>query len=163
MTRKFRNMLSRNMLSRIIEAKLKNDIFEFLKNIDICLLELDEDIIEIGKINNLLLKTMCLPDKEPSHGSKCFTSGINRESNTIEAVSLNFFDQKYCQEYGGFDANNLCAGLPSQSGNFASFVGKYMEDFGGPLICLDEKNNQPRFTGVTSKNSLSMKKQPGLI
>ena len=48
------------------------------KDQDICLLELTEDVIESGRHNNVLLRTICLPDEESIPGSKCFTSGINQ-------------------------------------------------------------------------------------
>ena len=145
-------------------------VFQFIKNIDICLLELREDVIENGKFNNVLLKTICLPEEESIAGSKCFTSGINRESNIIDAVPLNLFDHEFCQKqtiYSIFgttlNENQLCAGLPSTSNGILPFVGKYLEDFGGPLICLDQTNQNPIFTGVTSSNSLSTKRHPGMI
>ena len=58
-------------------------IFEYYllklqKDQDICLLELIEDVIESGRHNNVLLRTICLPDEESIPGSKCFTSGINQ-------------------------------------------------------------------------------------
>ena len=46
---------------------------------DICLLELTEDIIESGKMNNVMLRTICLPESETQPGSLCFTSGINQD------------------------------------------------------------------------------------
>ena len=46
---------------------------------DICLLELTEDIIENGKLNNVMLRTICLPESESLPGSSCFTSGINQD------------------------------------------------------------------------------------
>ena len=56
----------------------------------------------------------------------------------------------------------MCAGLPSNTDFIGSFNGQYVEDFGGPLICLDDEK-KPIFTGVTSSNSLSRKhKQPGI-
>ena len=49
---------------------------------DICLLELTEDIIESGKMNNVMLRTICLPESESLPGSSCFTSGINQEQGS---------------------------------------------------------------------------------
>ena len=46
---------------------------------DICLLELTEDIIESGKMNNVMLRTICLPESESLPGSSCLTSGINQD------------------------------------------------------------------------------------
>ena len=64
--------------------------YEFLqsqKDQDICLLELTEDVIESGRHNNVLLRTICLPDEESVPGSKCFTSGINQASFQINALN----------------------------------------------------------------------------
>ena len=53
-------------------------------------------------------------------------------------------------------------GIPSNGDYTIPFSGKYEEDFGGPLICLD-KNQKPVFTGIASFNSLSTKEgQPGI-
>ena len=57
------------------------------KDQDICLLELTEDVIESGRHNNVLLRTICLPDNESIPGSKCFTSGINQAGFRIDALS----------------------------------------------------------------------------
>ena len=57
------------------------------KDQDICLLELTEDVIESGRHNNVLLRTICLPDKESIPGSKCFTSGINQAGFRINALN----------------------------------------------------------------------------
>ena len=141
------------------------------KDIDICLLELREDVIEIGRINNVLLRTLCLPEKEALPGSRCFTAGINRDSKVIDAVPLNLFNYTYCDshriynEFGtSLNENQLCAGIPSKTNNTSPFRGKYEEDFGGPLICLDKTNQKPIFTGVASSNSLSTRHgYPGLI
>ena len=60
--------------------------------------------------------------------------------------------------------NQLCAGLPSATSLTLPFTGKYEEDFGGPLICLEKTTKTPIFTGVASSNSLSTKiGHPGLI
>ena len=56
------------------------------KDQDICLLELTEDVIESGRHNNVLLRTICLPDEESFPGSKCFTSGINQAGFRIDAL-----------------------------------------------------------------------------
>ena len=69
-----------------------------IKDIDICLLELTEDVIETGKINDVLLKTICLPEVESVAGSSCFTSGINQDSKQIDAVPLNLFNLTYCED-----------------------------------------------------------------
>ena len=118
-----------------------------------------------------MLKTICLPEKETLVGSSCFTSGINRDSKVIDAVPLNLLSENYCdehQEYTHFaqtlNENQLCAGLPSNSNYTLSFSGEYMEDFGGPLICIDKINQKPIFTGISSSNSLSTKRgHPGMI
>ena len=68
------------------------------KDIDICLLELTDDVIEMGKINNVLLKTICLPEAESVPGSSCYTSGISQDSKKIDAVSLNLFNGTYCED-----------------------------------------------------------------
>ena len=68
------------------------------KDIDICLLELTDDVIEMGKINNVLLKTICLPEAESVAGSSCYTSGISQDSKKIDAVSLNLFNGTYCED-----------------------------------------------------------------
>ena len=70
------------------------------KDIDICLLELTDDVIEMGKINNVLLKTICLPEAESVAGSSCFTSGISQDSRQIDAVPLNLFNRTYCEGQG---------------------------------------------------------------
>ena len=138
---------------------------------DICLLELREDVIETGRMNNVMLRSVCLPKDEPVPGSSCFTSGIDRDSKVIDAVPLNLFTHTYCDThsvYSHFETtlneNQLCAGIPSSTEYIAPFSGKYEEDFGGPLICLDKENQQPIFTGIASSNSLSTKSgQPGMI
>ena len=145
--------------------------FQYLKDIDICLLELTEDVIETGRVNNIPLRTICLPEKESSPGSSCFTSGINRNSKIIDAVALNLFNHTFCDEHSSYNnfgttlnENQLCAGIPSNTNFIAAFNGEYEQDFGGPLICLDATNKQPIFTGVASSNSLStMIGQPGSI
>ena len=60
--------------------------------------------------------------------------------------------------------NQLCAGLPSTTNLTLPFTGKYEEDFGGPLICLEKTTKKPIFTGIASSNSLSTKSgYPGMI
>ena len=84
---------------------------------------------------------------------------------------MNLLNYTFCDDnsvYKDFDTtlneNQLCAGLPSNTNNTASFTGEHEEDFGGPLICLDKISQKPIFTGVASSNSLSTKNgQPGLI
>ena len=145
--------------------------FQLFKDIDICLLELTEDVIETGRVNNIPLRTICLPEKETFPGSSCFTSGINRNSKIIDAVALNLFNHTFCDEHSSYNnfgttlnENQLCAGIPSNTNFIAAFNGEYEQDFGGPLICLDATNKQPIFTGVASSNSLStMIGQPGSI
>ena len=118
-----------------------------------------------------MLKTICLPEKEPLAGSSCFTSGINRDSKIIDAVPLNLLSENYCNEHRDYNyfgetlnKNQLCAGLPSNSNYTLPFSGEYVEDFGGPLICLDNSSHQPIFTGISSSNSLSTKHgHPGTI
>ena len=130
-----------------------------------------EDIIDTGRVNNVLLRTICLPKQESPVGSSCFTSGLNKESKIIDAVPLNLFNYTFCDDHFSYteleitlNKNQLCAGLPSNKNKTASFSGEYEEDFGGPLICLDKFNQQPIFTGIASFNSLSTKiGQPGLI
>ena len=73
------------------------------KDIDICLLELREDVIETGKMNNVLLRTICLPEAESVAGSSCFTSGISQDSKKIDAVPLNLFNRTYCEGQGSTD------------------------------------------------------------
>ena len=85
---------------------------------------------------------------------------INRASKTVDAVSLNLFNDDFCNEQTSYDhfdiyvnENQLCAGIPSQiNGNtiIAPFKGKHKEDFGGPLICIDEENQKPILTGIGS-------------
>ena len=118
-----------------------------------------------------MLRTICLPEKESLPGSRCFTSGINRDSKIIDAVPLNLFNYTYCDshriynEFGtSLNENQLCAGIPSKTNYTASLNGEYEEDFGGPLICLDMVNQKPIFTGVASSNSLSTRHGfPGMI
>ena len=141
------------------------------QDIDLCLLELQEDVIETGKINKVMLQTICLPEMQALPGSRCITSGIQTDSREIHAVSLNLFNETYCHEHSVYshfgtvlNENQLCAGLPSNTQLTAPFNGIYQEDFGGPLICLDKTNHQPMFTGLTSSNSFSTKSgYPGLI
>ena len=155
--------------SGIFVLKYKN--FNYLKDIDICLLELSEDVIETGRVNNIPLRTICLPEKETLPGSSCFTSGINRDSKIIDAVPLNLFNHTFCDDHSTYNIfgttlneNQLCAGIPSNTNFIAPFNGKYEQDFGGPLICLDPSTKQPIFTGVASTNSLStIIGEPGLI
>ena len=142
-----------------------------MKDTDICLLELEDDVIETGRINNVLLRTICLPEKESVPGSSCFTSGINRDSKIIDAVPLNLFNQSYCESHSDYrffgetlNENQVCAGLPSNSKYALPFSGEHEEDFGGPLICLDKTTKTPIFTGISSSNSLSRRSgHPGMI
>ena len=60
---------------------------------------MDEDIIELGRIQNVLLQTICLPDEVPANGASCFTSGINRDSKIIDPVQLNLFNHTYCDKH----------------------------------------------------------------
>ena len=128
-------------------------------------------MIEGGKRNNVMLRTICLPESESVPGSSCFTSGINQDSKEIDAVPLNLFSHDFCDNHSVYsqfqtslNENQLCAGLPSGNDQIAPFNGKYVEDFGGPLICLDKTNQKPIFTGVASSNSLSTKSgHPGMI
>ena len=129
-------------------------------NTDICLLELTEDVIETGRLNNLLLRSICLPESETLPGSSCYTSGINRESKDVDAVPLNLLNDSLCDSaYNHHDTemnvNQLCAGIPSSNNLTAPFNDKYGEDFGGPLICLNSTNQSPIFTGVSASNSFS--------
>ena len=73
--------------------------FQIRKDIDICLLELTEDIIETGRLNSVLLRTICLPKTESTPGSSCFTSGMNKESKVIDAVPLNLLNHTYCEKH----------------------------------------------------------------
>ena len=130
-----------------------------------------EDVIETGRVNSVLLRTICLPEQESLPGASCFTSGLNRDSKIIDAVPLNLFNYTFCDDhnvYKDFDTtlneNQLCAGLPSNTNYTAAFTGEHEEDSGGPLICLDKTSQKPIFTGVASSNSLSTKSgQPGLV
>ena len=141
------------------------------KDLDICLLELTEetDIIETGRINNVLLKTICLPENESPPGSKCFTSGIKRDSKVVEAVPLQLFNYTVCDENIHYkdvettlNQNQLCAGLSSNVNYTIQLTRQYDEDFGGPLICLDE-DLKPVFTGIASSNTLlADSNQPGI-
>ena len=84
---------------------------------------------------------------------------------------MNLFNYTYCNSHSTYNQfgtslniNQLCAGVPSKTNNTYPFRGKYEEDFGGPLICLDKIDQRPIFTGVASSNSLSTRKgNPGLI
>ena len=64
--------------SQYMISLIEYNLLKSQKDQDICLLELTEDVIESGRHNNVLLRTICLPDKESIPGSKCFTSGINQ-------------------------------------------------------------------------------------
>ena len=129
-------------------------------NTDICLLELTEDVIETGRLNNLLLRTICIHESETLPGSSCYTSGINRESKDVDAVPLNLLNDSLCDNAYNhheteMNVNQLCAGIPSNNNLTAPFNDKYGEDFGGPLICLNSTNQSPIFTGVSASNSFS--------
>ena len=145
--------------------------FPIKKDIDICLLELEEDVIESGRINHVLLRTICLPEIQTFPGSRCFTSGLQKDSKVIDSVKLNLLNETYCNEddvYNNFDIslneNQLCAGIPSSTNAFTPFGGSYHEDSGGPLICLDKISQTPIFTGVSSSNTFSTKHgYPGSI
>ena len=149
----------------------KNNIHNFQKDIDICLLELEEDVIETGRISNVLLRTICLPETETIPGSYCVTSGFNRDSKIIDAVPLNLLNQNFCRTNSFYEVlgkeineNQLCAGIPSNKNSTIPVSDKYQEDFGGPLICLDKTSQKPFLTGIASFNSLSRKNgQPGMI
>ena len=138
---------------------------------DICLLELAENVIETGRISNVLLRTICLPETETIPGSYCVTSGFNRDSKIIDAVPLNLLNQNFCRNNSFYEVfgeeineNQLCAGIPSNKNSTIPVSDKYQEDFGGPLICLDKTSQKPFLTGIASFNSLSRKHgQPGMI
>ena len=58
----------------------------------------------MGRQNKVLLRTICLPEREPLSGSSCFTSGINKDSKVIDPVQLNLFNHTYCDKHRvGFD------------------------------------------------------------
>ena len=132
---------------------------------------MEEDVIETGRISNVLLRTICLPETETISGSYCVTSGFNRDSKIIDAVPLNLLNQEVCRTNSFYEAfgeeineNQLCAGIPSKTNSTIPVSDKYQEDFGGPLICLDKTSQKPIFTGIASFNSLSTKYgQPGMI
>ena len=136
---------------------------------DICLLELAENVIETGRISNVLLRTICLPENETAPGSRCFTSGFNRDSKIIDAVELQLLNPEHCENHINYYGeklieNQLCAGILSSNNSTIAVSGKYQEDYGGPLICLDEDSDKPIFAGIASYNSLSTKHgQPGMI
>ena len=160
-----------SLVTKFFTLISKIKIFKYSKDIDVCLLELREDVIEAGRIHNVLLRSICLPDEETIPGSSCFTSGINKDSKLIDAVPLNLLSHIFCDnhsvynEYGTtLNENQLCAGLPSNTNRTAAFNGQYKEDLGGPLICIDSISKKPIFTGITSSNSLSTKTgHPGMI
>ena len=52
-------------------------------------------------------------------------------------------------------SKQLCAGLPATNNSIAAYNGQHEEDYGGPLICF--QNKQPILTGISSSNSLSSK------
>ena len=128
-------------------------------------------MVELGRVNHVLLRTLCLPDEKALPGSSCFTSGLGKQSKIINAVPLNLFNHTFCDENSVYktvetkvNVNQLCAGLPSNTNYTAPFNGEYEEDLGGPLICLSGTEGKPIFTGVSSLNSLSTKTgHPGLI
>ena len=130
-----------------------------------------EDVIETGRISNVLLRTICLPETEINPGSYCVTSGFNRDSKIIDAVPLNLLNTQVCRTNSFYEVfgeeineNQLCAGIPSKTNSTIPVSDKYREDFGGPLICLDKTTQQPFLTGIASFNSLSKKYgQPGTI
>ena len=132
---------------------------------------MEEDVIETGRISNLLLRTICLPENETTPGSYCVTSGFNRDSKIIDAVPLNLLNQEVCRTNSFYEAfgeeineNQLCAGIPSKTNSTIPVSDKYQEDFGGPLICLDKTSQKPFLTGIASFNSLSRNHgQPGMI
>ena len=132
---------------------------------------MEEDVIETGRISNVLLRTICLPETETIPGSYCVTSGFNRDSKIIDAVPLNLLNQEVCRTNSFYEAfgeeineNQLCAGIPSKTNSTIPVSDKYQEDFGGPLICLDKTSQKPFLTGIASFNSLSRKHgQPGMI
>ena len=129
-----------------------------------------EDVIETGRISNVLLRTICLPENETAPGSYCVTSGFNRNSKIIDAVPLNLLNQNVCRTNNFYNVfgneineNQLCAGIPSKTNSTISVSDKYQEDFGGPLICLDKTSQRPILTGIAAFNSLSRKHgQPGM-
>ena len=64
----------------------------------------------MGRQNRVLLRTICLPEKEPVSGSSCFTSGINRDSKVIDPVQLNLFNHTYCDKHRKGFNNRLKSG-----------------------------------------------------
>lgn len=123
-------------------------------------MELDEDIIETGRINQVLLRTICLPEKEITPDSHCVTSGLKRNSKVIDAVPLDLLNYTFCDNQNDrFELINneyqLCASLQQNVNNTTLFHKQYEIDSGGPLICLDQINQKPIFTGVASSDSLS--------
>ena len=82
------------------------------------MLELIDDVIEHGRINNVLLRTICLPEKKSLPGSLCYTSGIHKNTRIIDAIPLSLYNQSLCDENNIYDelgitikTNQLCAGM----------------------------------------------------
>ena len=81
-----------------------------------------KELIESGKMNNVMLRTICLPESESPPGSLCFTSGINQDSKVIDAVRLNLFSHTFCDKHSVYSGsqttlneNQLCAGIPTKN------------------------------------------------
>ena len=62
--------------------------FQIRKDIDICLLELTEDIIETGRLNSVLLRTICLPKTESLPGS---SQGSTHRLSALRSVTVDIF------------------------------------------------------------------------
>ena len=102
---------------------------------------------------------LCLPEEKPIDKSYCLTTGINKNSEAIELVPVNLFNNSFCieksvDEIADKIENHLCAGIPSKNGTIIGFNGEHEQDFGGPLICYNELN-EPFLAGVSLNNTFS--------
>ena len=110
-------------------------------------------------MNNRTLKSLCLPKIETELNSTCFTSSIGNSKHSVDSLQL-----IKCDDYGhsNMSSNEICAMISIEDVKSSPFENYNVTDFGAPLICIDEKSQNPILTGILSTNTTYSKNKPGL-
>ena len=110
-------------------------------------------------MNNRTLKSLCLPEIETELDSTCFTSSIGNSTHSVESLQLT-----NCADHGhsNMPSNEICAMISIDDVQFSPFENFNVTDFGAPLICIDEKTQNPILTGILATNTTYSKNKPGL-
>ena len=93
-----------------------------------------------------------MPENETQIGSNCFTSGLSKNTKLVEAIPTDVIDCSDDEENIVSSPDKLCAKIKDQTTDIA-VLKNYQNDFGGPLICIDEENQKPILTGILSTES----------